>query len=244
MNSYPLPQTFTFARGYFFLQFQTVGKEAVIDRLCSYSFLKHGLCNSPRLLWLITCDLEWEHHMFMHGIHTAVWGNKPTFLVRKTTFLHEMWSLGHIQGFGPPLSVSLTLHLTWITLVSNRSVCVCARAHMNAMRVCPCLSVCLVHNLLCHSDRPCAPAGHHATARYSSWGQQEVTHVKCWPGRLQPPPGPQDAALLVTLHFSSSAPWLLMFFHLSERPQKTSVPLRSPLYSVPLFSSSSLSQND
>lgn len=243
MNSYPLPQTFTFARGYFFLQFQTVGKEAVKDRLCSYSFLKHGLCNSPRLLWLITCDLEWEHHMFMHGIHTAVWGNKPTFLVRKTTFL--AWDVvirTHSGIWAPALCQPHSAFNLNHTCFKQKCVCVCA--HMNAMRVCPCLSVCLVHNLLCHSDRPCAPAGHHATARYSSWGQQEVTHVKCWPGRLQPPPGPQDAALLVTLHFSSSAPWLLMFFHLSERPQKTSVPLRSPLYSVPLFSSSSLSQND
>lgn len=39
-------------------------------------------------------------------------------------------------------------------------------------------------------------------------------------------------------------PFLVFFFHLSERPQKTFVPLRSPFNSAPLFSSSLLSQND
>lgn len=86
------------------------------------------------------------------------------------------------------------------------------------------MSICSVHNLLCQSDRPCAPLATmtcHAIARLLSFGPTWTDTCEMLTWSVADPPAPQDAALLVSVPHFSPHFIIPLFSLLLEGPQKS-----------------------
>lgn len=175
-----------------------------------------------------------------HGLHIAGLGGKVPFHITYRKLLSCMTVFNRPRAcIHTPLCVTLALHLTRIKLVCIGKVayvcgCMCAC-------ICPfawCITSCVSLTGPVPRWPPC-----HATLLSLRPTGSDTCEMLTWSDAA-----PSRASGCCSLsHSSPLSPRFLalsFFFSFSERPPKTFVPLCSPFYSVRLFSSPFLSQND